>query len=65
MCHWKSSEMETAELSDKNLASREFPSGPGVSTFTAVAQVQSLAGELRSHKPHGVAIASRESSLTE
>ena len=57
--------METAELSDKNLASREFPSGPGVSTFTAVAQVQSLAGELRSHKPHGVAIASRESSLTE
>ena len=27
----------------------------GLSAFTAVAQVQSLAGELRSHKPCGMA----------
>ena len=28
---------------------REFPSGPVVKTFTAVAQIQSLLWELRSH----------------
>ena len=36
---------------------REFPGGLVVRIwhFTAVAQVQSLVGELRSHKPHGMA----------
>lgn len=37
--------------------SREFPSGPvgRLSAFTAMAQDQSLMGELRSHRPHGLA----------
>jgi len=36
---------------------REFPGSPVVRalTFTATAGVQPYVGELRSHKPHGIA----------
>ena len=33
---------------------REFPGGPGLSTFTAEARIQSLVGELRSWRPNRV-----------
>ena len=34
----------------------------GLSAFTAVAQVQSLVGELRSHKPHSTAKKKKKSN---
>ena len=33
----------------------EFPGGPGVRTLHFHCRVRTLVGELRSHKPHGVA----------
>ena len=43
----------------------DFPGGPVVRTcaFTAVAWVQSLVGELRSHKPHSVTQTNKQISL--
>ena len=46
----------------KNFQRWEFPSGPVVGTLLSLprAQVQSLGGELRSHRVHGVAKKKKE-----
>ena len=58
---------ERALIGNKQKKSTWFPGSPVVRTwhFTAMAWVQSLVGELRSRKPHGVAKKKKKKKVNE